>query len=62
MSERQYAREIISDYRHLVNSPERSKVEQTTFKTSEMNDVKAQRKLVVILTRNSIIYAVLNNH
>ena len=58
MSKRKYAREIIFDYWRLVSSPQRSKAMQTTFKANGMNDVKAQRKLVIIVDRNSIIHAV----
>ena len=51
MSKRQYAREVIFDYRRLVSSPERSKDTYTTFKASVTNDVKARRNLVIILAR-----------
>ena len=56
MSTRKYAREKVFDYLRPVNSPECSKAMQTAFKGNGMNDVKAQRKLVIKLTRNSIIW------
>ena len=58
MSKRHYASEIIFDIWRLVSSPERSKAMQTTFKVNGMNDVKAQRKLVMKLNRNLIKDAV----